>query len=65
MTKSFALWKNEPATEKQLAYIAEMQEFSTYPLPKFTGTTKGEASVYIEAYTKLAHTSSWAEEHGY
>ena len=65
MTRSFASWKDEPATEKQLAYIAEMQELSTYPLPKFTGATKGEAAAYIDAHTKLAHTSSWSEEHGY
>lgn len=61
----FADWKNEPATEKQLAYIAEMQEFSTFPIPKFTGTTKGEACNYIDKYSKIAHESDWAITHGY
>lgn len=42
-------------TEKQLQYIADMQEFSCYPLPKFDGKTKKEASEYIEKWHKLAH----------
>ena len=58
-------WKNDPVTQKQLDYIAEMQEFSPYPLPSFTGTTKGEAAAYIDAWNKLAHESLWGIEHGY
>ena len=58
-------WRNEPATEKQLAYIQEMQEFSPYTLPKFEGKTKGEAADYIDRWKKLAHESMWAIEHGY
>lgn len=58
-------WRNEKATEKQLAYISEMQEFSPYPLPAFTGSTKGEAADYIDKWRKLAHESTWAIEHGY
>lgn len=42
-------------TEKQLAYIADLQEFSDYPLPKFEGKTKREASDYIDRWIKLAH----------
>lgn len=45
-------------TEKQLAYIAELQEFSDYPLPRFTGRTRGEASEYIARWSKTAHEST-------
>ena len=58
-------WMYEPATAKQLAYIQEMQEFSPYPLPSFDGTTKGEAAAYIDRWSKMAHESTWAIEHGY
>ena len=58
-------WRDDPATEKQLAYILEMNEFSPYPLPEFKGTTKGEACDYINKYTRKAHESPWAIEHGY
>ena len=58
-------WRNEKPTIKQLEYIAEMQEFSPYPLPKFTGSTKGEAADYINKWKKLAHENLWAIEHGY
>lgn len=58
-------WRKETITEKQLKYIHEMQENSEYHLPDFTGTTKGEASEYIDKYSKLAHESMWAIEHGY
>ena len=52
-------------TEKQLDYIREMQEFSEYPLPAFTGTSKQEASEYIRKYSRLAHESTFGIEHGY
>ena len=58
-------WRSDRATEKQLAYIAEMNEFSEFPLPKFTGTTKGEAADYINKWSKRAHESTWGIEHGY
>lgn len=58
-------WRNDKATDKQLSYIAEMQEHSPYPLPPFEGNTKGEAADYIDKFTKLAHESTWAIEHGY
>lgn len=45
-------WRDDPVTEKQLAYILRMQEDAdmngAIPLPEFTGTTKGEASDYID-----------------
>ena len=58
-------WRNQPITDKQKAYISDIQEFSLYNPPKFTGTTKGEASDYIEQYGKLAHEDIWAITHGY
>ena len=48
-------WRSDPATDKQKAYIAEMQEFSKIPLPPFTGKTKGEAADYIDRHIKTAH----------
>ncbi|MBR3239128.1 MAG: hypothetical protein IKF99_11890 [Oscillospiraceae bacterium] len=51
-------WRNDPATEKQLAYIQEMQEFSDFPIPQFTGDTKGEASDYIDRWSGTAHESA-------
>ena len=58
-------WREDPATDKQIAYICEMQEFSPYPLPKFEGRTKGEAADYIDKWVKMAHESEWAIENGY
>ena len=49
-------WRDDKPTEKQLAYIIELHEFSEYPLPVFTGKTKGEACDYIGRYSKIAHT---------
>lgn len=46
---------DDKPTEKQLAYIRELQEFSAYPLPKFDGTTKAEASKYISDWINYAH----------
>ena len=48
-------WRMLPPTPKQLALIAEMQEFSEYPLPFFEGKTRGEASDYIDKWIKTAH----------
>ena len=56
---------NNQITDKQLKYIREMQEFSEYPLPAFTGKTKKDATEYIQKYSKLAHESTWCIEHGY
>ncbi len=58
-------WREDKITDKQKKMIKDMNEFSPYPLPEFKGTTKGEASDYIDKYIKLAHESTWAIEHGY
>ncbi len=58
-------WRNDPITEKQKECIEEMQEFSYYPLPVFTGTTKGEASDYIDKYGKIAHENVNSPTFGY
>lgn len=50
-----ATWRNDPITEKQLRLIQEMDEFSEFPLPRFTGTTKGEACDYINQNMGRAH----------
>lgn len=61
----FKTWRDEPATEKQISYCHELSEHSPYNIPQFTGKTKGEASDYIDKYSKDAHTNEWAIEHGY
>lgn len=57
-------WRNDPITEKQRRYIEEMQEFSDFPIPKFIGTTKGEAHDYIERWSKRAHEAFDFDSHG-
>lgn len=52
-----AKWEDEPMTEKQRALIAEMNEFSDFPLPEFNGSTKGEAAKWIDENMERAHTS--------
>ena len=42
-------WRSDPITDNQKRLIEEMNEFSEFPLPEFIGTTKGEASDYINA----------------
>lgn len=58
-------WRQEPLTEKQKELIEEMQEFSCFPIPRFTGETKGEASDYIERYGQLAHENVDSPTWGY
>lgn len=58
-------WREDPITDKQRELINDMEEFSPYNLPHFTGTTKGEASDYIDKFTKIAHENPWSMEHGY
>lgn len=58
-------WRNETMTEKQKQLIDDMQEFSCYNIPLFTGTTKGEASDYIDTYGKLAHEDVNSPVFGY
>lgn len=48
-------WRDEPITEKQRKLIAEMQEFAEFPLPKFEGRTKGDASDWIDQNMRKAH----------
>lgn len=48
-------WRDDPVTEKQRKLIFELCEFSEFPLPPFTGKTKGEASDWIDANIKKAH----------
>ena len=48
-------WRNDPITKKQKALIDNMYDFSEYPLPVFTGRTKGEASDFIDKYISLSH----------
>ena len=48
-------WRDLPPTPAQLACIAEMCEFSIFPLPTFKGTTRGDASDYISKWSALAH----------
>ena len=46
-------WRDSPITEKQVEYIKQMQldaEMNgAIPLPPFRGSTRGEASDYIDA----------------
>ena len=58
-------WRDKPITEKQKECIAEMQEFSYYPIPIFDGTTRGEASDYIDKYGKLAYEDVNSPTFGY
>jgi len=48
-------WRELEITQKQADCIADMQEFSPYPIPKFEGKTRGEAADYIDRYGKMAH----------
>lgn len=57
-------WRSDPATEKQLTYIQEMQEFSALPIPMFIGSTKGEASDYIDRWSERAHEAFDFGGHG-
>lgn len=58
-------WKDDPITKKQREFIENAINYSPYQLPEFTGTTKGEASDWIDKYGKLATENLWAIEHGY
>lgn len=58
-------WRDKEPTKKQLDLIAEMQEFSEYLLPLFTGSNRGDAFDYIQKHGELSHESIWAMERGY
>ena len=54
-------WRDLPPTEKQLEYISNIEEYGV-GTPRFTGTTKQEASEYISKYKdmlELGQMSSW------
>jgi hypothetical protein len=57
-------WRDEPATEKQIAYIKALRDYCTYTLPyiNYAIATKGEASDYIEKYASMAHESAYGLE---
>ena len=48
-------WRDKEITSNQMECIEAMMEFSPCQIPKFTGTTRGEASDYIDKYGKVAH----------
>ena len=58
-------WRDKEPTEKQLQFIADIQEFSPYSSPLFTGKTRGEASDYIDKYGKDAHDDPNSKTYGY
>ena len=58
-------WRKDPVTKKQKKCINAMREYSAYPLPPFKGTTKGEASDYIDKYGKRAHENVNSPMFGY
>ena len=46
-------WRNKSITDKQKEFIRTIEEYCAYSPPKFTGTTRGEASDYIDKWGKL------------
>lgn len=47
-------WRNDPPTVRQLDFIDIIRKKSSMYLPLFIGSTKGEASDYIDMYRKFA-----------
>lgn len=58
-------WRSKPITDKQKECIEAMMEFSAYPIPKFEGTTRGEAADYIDKFGKFAHEDVNSKMFGY
>jgi len=58
-------WREQEPTQKQIECIADMQEFLEYPIPLFTGTTRGEAADYIDKWGKLSHENVNSPMFGY
>lgn len=55
-------WRNDPVTKKQLETICAMCEeaaMNNAIIPKFTGTTKGEANDWIDKYKSEIHYSTY------
>ena len=59
------VWRDDPITDKQKALINMIMEYSAYSPPAFKGTTKGEASDYIDKYAKLAFEDTASPFYGY
>ena len=51
-------WHDDPPTKQQLDYIKHIWEECEYPLPPFTGKTKGEAAIWIDKNKRWAYCSS-------
>lgn len=60
-------WRDDLATEKQIAAILDMWEFSAYLLPALNlkTLTKGEAADYMDKYHLLAHENVDSPTFGY
>lgn len=56
--------KIEVPTQKQLEYIEAINDFAE-DVPKFYGTTKKDASLYIARYGKYINQNSWTIKRGY
>jgi hypothetical protein len=57
-------WRDEPATEKQIAYIKAMRDYCVYTLPyiDYQKATKGEAHDYISKFASMAHETVYGLE---
>lgn len=58
-------WRDLPMTKKQRICIEDMMEFSQFSIPAFRGSTRGEASDYIDKYKDLAFTDVNSPMFGY
>lgn len=55
-------WRDKQITEKQYSMIANMEEDAEMNgafIPPFRGTTRGEASDYIDAYIFECHIAAY------
>ena len=53
-------WQEEPITKRQKFFVDRIWidgMMNGAPIPRFNGTTKGEASEYINMYRKQSHYS--------
>ena len=55
--------KIEHPTQKQKEYIESIHKVDS--IPRFKGTTKKEASLYIAKYGKYINKNSWTIQRGY
>jgi hypothetical protein len=55
--------KNEEITTKQKEYIELIHKVDS--IPRFKGTTKKEASLYIAKYGSKISVNSWTIKRGY